>query len=196
MKKSKTRQPKRIRVYTDSYEDRFNRIMHNLRHKDLQAECIKRGLSSIEVVSMDHHKLTDWLFKNLDNTQDEQKLIEHDAWVDEQLTQRGIKKGDALLNPALKFARPGNIEEMDKPSIIKPEGSNVPKAEKKLKAEISQVTGVRSGTKKALTFDLAFNGVEIGNVIKQVKDKFPEADEKSVRIWFKKAIKQKNEKEG
>ena len=43
-----------------------------------------------------------------------------------------------------------------------------------------------TGTKKSLTFECFKNGISIEDTVEKVTDKFPEAVEKSIRIWYKK----------
>lgn len=178
-----------------SPNERALRELANMKHRDLQRGCIVRGLSPKEVVDFSHPKLANWFLTNYDNSQDENLLITFDDWVEEQLKAKGYKKGDILLSPALRFGNPGNIEEMEKPHK-NPSNVQTPliKPDKKPKAEISQVTGVRAGTKKALTFDLAYSGMDINDIVLNVKKEFPQAEEKSIRIWVKKAIREKSNK--
>jgi len=164
------------------------RELSNMKHRDLQRACIVRGMPSQDMVESDHHKLVSWFIENYDNTQSEELLINHDGWVEEQLIARGYKKGDVLLSPALRFSYVGNIEEIEKPKIIKPHNEKEkPPNERKEKSTVDVNTGIRTGTKKALTYQLTISGLSIGEVIKGVKNKFPEAEDKSIKIWFKRA---------
>ena len=164
------------------------RELSNMKHRDLQRACIVRGMPSQDMVESDHHKLVSWFIENYDNTQSQELLINHDGWVEEQLIARGYKKGDVLLSPALRFSYVGNIEEIEKPKIIKPHNEKEkPPNERKEKSTVDVNTGIRTGTKKALTYQLTISGLSIGEVIKGVKNKFPEAEDKSIKIWFKRA---------
>ena len=186
----KTKKRPRISV---SEEDRIYKVLINLKHKDLQRECILRGMEPKDVVEGDHHKLVSFFYRNFDNTQDQQKLIEFDSWRQDELTRQGYLKDGELISPALRFSYVGNIEKMDKPVDIKNTKKLVPKT-KKPKAEVNETTGVRKGTKKAMTFDLAYNGTDLEETIKQVTAAFPGAEAKSIKIWHKRALKQQNQK--
>jgi len=70
----------------------------------------------------------------------------------------------------------------------KPNKANIPKSEKK-PTEVDKETGVRKGTKKNLTYTLAKQKIPLEKVVKQVMKEFPEAQEKSIKIWYKRAIK-------
>jgi hypothetical protein len=144
------------------------------------------------MVNMSHHQLVSWFYKNYDNGVDESRLEIANAWMEQQLIARGAKKGEALLHPDLRFGAVGDIEAMEKPNSQKAEKA-VTKKGKKPKAEVDDKTGVRKGTKKAMTFDLAIKGTPLDEIIKQVKETFPDAEPKSIKIWYKKALKGKSE---
>jgi len=185
MKKTATAQNSKTHYFEN---ERALRELSSMKHRDLQRACILRGMPSQQMVESDHHKLVSWFIENYDNTQSEELLINHDGWVEEQLVARGYKKGDVLLSPALRFSYVGNIEEIEKPKIIKIHNEKEKvHNEKKEKSTVDVVTGIRNGTKKALTYQLTISGLSIEEVIKGVKNKFPEAEDKSIKIWFKRA---------
>lgn len=167
--------------------ERAMRELANMKHRELQRACIVRGMNSQVMVDSDHHKLVSFFLDNYDNSQDEGLLLIHDIWVEGELQKKGYKKGEALLSPALRFSYNGNIEQMEKPITIKPK--EIPQQAKKPKSTMDETTGVRSGTKKALTYSLTLEGLEIDEILKQVKTQFPDAQDKSVSIWHKKALK-------
>lgn len=184
MKKLKHRKKTRNEVYGEN--ERAMRELSKMRHRDLQRACIVRGLPSQELVDFDHWRLVQWFTKNFENNQDEKLLLDHDLWVEEQLKEHGYTNGDALLSPALRFSYIGNIEEMEKPKSPKPQ---IAIKINKVKSTIDEITGIRSGTKKALTYELALMGKGIDEIIKKVKEKFPEAQDKSIKIWARKSLK-------
>lgn len=191
-KKSKTKQQR-----LESLEERIYRVLTTLKHKDLQRECILRGLEPKFIVEWDHNKLVSWFYKNFENTQDQNKLIEFDVWRDDKLHQEGYLKEGELVAPALRFAFVGNIATMDKPHDIKPsKADKVPKNIKKPKIAVNEETGVREGTKKAMTYKLAYQQPELPmeEIIEKVILAFPLAEAKSIKIWTKKARKLKAEK--
>lgn len=178
--------PAKKEIYQEN--ERALRELSGFKHRDLQLACILRGLEPHKIVEFDHHKLVSWFIEHYNNSQDNTNIAIHDAWVEEQLQSRGYKKGDILLSPALRFGYVGNIETMDKPKVIKTHGElNIPG--KKEKSVIDEKTGIRSGTKKALSYKLATEGLQINEIIKQVKSKFPDAEEKSIKIWVKRSLK-------
>lgn len=191
MPKTKKKKEKRIKVYTSSHEDRFDRLTVNLKHKDIKKECVLRGMSFELVVKGSTPDLMNWLFKNMDNGQDPKKLAEYDVYIENLLLAQGYKTGDAVLSPSLRLGFTKEIEKLDK--IQDPKKTNsVPKVDKKPKAEIDEKTGVRKGTKKALTYELTNSGKTIAEIIKLVKASFPDSEEKSIKIWHKRCLKSIN----
>jgi len=179
-------------VFSQSHEDRVMRVLQNLKHRDLQRECIKRGMPFNMVVENSHPDLVNWFYKNFDNTQSEALLTEFDGWRDIELQKGGYLQEGVLVHPALRMAYTGGFKEWEKlPEYMKPEVKKLPKEPKKPKAEKDEVTGIRKGTKKALTYECANIGTAMEDTISKVKAAFPEAEDKSIRIWYKRALKAK-----
>ena len=189
-KKQKKQKRIRLNTYGDEvHEDRVMRELQNMKHKDLQKACILRGMTSEEVVAKNHHDLVGWFHKNYENSQDPQRLVLHDAWVESQMVARGYTKGKEFLHPALRFGIPGDLEKVEKVKEVKPEkAQKIPSAGKTTPTK-NEKFNIRTGTKKELTFLLTEEKIEIKEIIKQVKDAFPEAQEKSIKIWHKRALK-------
>lgn len=180
---SKTSRQNRQEIPTD----RAHRELANFKHRDLQRACILRGLSSDRVVGDGHLELVRWFIANYDNGQDDQLIAAHDRWVVAELKAKGLKDDDALLNPAMRFGYGGNIEQMEKPKSTPP--AKIPKVIEKAKSSIDPELGVRTGTKKSLTFQLTKGGkYAIEKIIELVVAKFPDANEKSIKIWQKRCL--------
>jgi hypothetical protein len=188
---TKSKKHKGTQVYSVTEEDRAMRAISHMKHRDLQSACIARGMESQDMVNANHHSLVSWLVKNFDKTEDPQKLVEHDAWVESQLVKRGHTPGKAFLHPTLKFGISGDIEKVDRVKDIKPANAeNIPEQGKKPKAEIDKTTGVRKGTKKDMTYSMTREGLPIAEIVHKVKAAFTDAQEKSIKIWHKRALKQ------
>ena len=190
MLKTKKKKNRNSLHFVGGLYERPLKELTNMKHRDVQRACIIRGLEFANVAKFDHWKLVEWFCHNFENAQDEKLLLEYDIFVEEELKTRGYKKGDILMSPALRFSYNGpGLEKMDKVVIIKPNVKVEKTTEKKPKAQIDEKTGVRAGTKKAMTYELAGKGIELGEIKKQVKLAFPEAQDKSIQIWYKRALK-------
>lgn len=185
--KKKKKSKRNTKVFFEN--ERALRELSKMKHRDIQRACIVRGMPSAEMVNSDHHKLVSWFIKNFERSQDESLLVPHDLWVEEQLKLKGYKEGDTLMSPALRFSYVKDFEQIEKPKVIKP-NQPIVIPEKKVKAEIDKKTGVREGTKKAMTYGLTDEKLAIDKIIKAVKKKFPNAEEKSIKIWYKRRLKE------
>lgn len=178
-------------------QERVLDMLGMMKHKDLVIACVSRGLPPEEVVKLDHNGLGSFFLNNYDNSENPELLVEYDIWVEKELKLRGYKDGDALLSPCLKLGYVGKGDLSDVPKkIIEPgvETKKIPdEAKEKVKREKDETTGVVVGTKKNLTYTLAQSGMELSEAITQVKQQFPDAQEKSIKIWFKRALKEAND---
>lgn len=167
------------------------RELQNFTHKDLKKACILKGMSFEEATGgLSHPDMVNWYLQNYDRGDNPNLLTEYDAWREAILVAKGHKPGDPLLHPDFKFGHIGEIEKLDKPT--EPRISKVPSTTKP-KAEMDEKLGVRKGTKKAMTYELTNAKVELGEIIKQVQAAFPGAEEKSIKIWQKRCLKDMKE---
>jgi hypothetical protein len=198
MKKSKNRMTTaagNMPIDPRKRQERILDILGMMKHKDLVRACVSRGLEFQRVVEWDHNKLGSFFLENFDTTEDPNKLDEYDRWIQVQLEGRGYTKGDAILSPYLRvgFVGKGDLEDLPT-KIIDPtvKVKKVPEQVRleKPKREKDEVTGVVAGTKKNMTYTLAKEGKELPKVIELVKKQFPEAEEKSIKIWYKRCLKE------
>lgn len=167
----------------------------NMKHKDLQKACISRGMDFKEVIEKSHPQLVLWFYENFDRTQDINLLTEFDEWMDNQV-QKLSPEGFSFRNPLLRF----NYVEPIINGIS--QASSIPKAienapEKTKKEKIPSVVktkhpewDIMTGTKKFMVYELTITKkMELEEIIPLVRDKYSEVEEKSIKIWFKRAIK-------
>ena len=152
-----------------------------------------RGMPFPDIISGDFYRLVSFLESNDVNKKPDKGLIEKfDNWMEKQLRDSGAEN---LIKPSLRL---GYISKEDNEDIVK-KPKKEPK-EKKPKAEKDE-NGFRKGTKKSYTVELAKKKYSLERVIKKVMKKFEDASEKSITIWYRKAIgkdawdKQKPKKE-
>lgn len=185
----KSKQPKE----SETLYERIDRELAHMKHSDLQRECVLRGLEPKFIVEWDHHKLSNWFYHNYEKGQDVTKLAEYDIWMEQQLSDKGYKKGDAVMAPCFRLGFSPDIKEIkdiNTPGVIKQTATVLSmvaaqKDETKPKRSVDESTGVVSGTKKNLTFQLSKKGLSQDEIIRQVLEAFPDAQEKSIKIWIK-----------
>jgi len=162
-------------------DSKVSAVIKELRLPDLQRECIMRGMAFQVVCDSSIPKLNSFLVKNWDNSLDRNLITEFDVWMDNEL--KSIGRED-LIHPMLSL---GHTENKDTGQVVKRKIKPI-KPQKKKKRERTN-DGIFKGTKKAYTYELAKQGIPKPEAIKMVKEKFPEANEKSVSIWYNKAKK-------
>lgn len=173
-------------------EKSINTALAHMKHKDLQRECVLRGLQFEKIVEFDHHALSNWFYHNFESPSDLARLTLYDIWMEEQLQAKGYKKGDAALAPCFRLGFTPDLESITPktPGVQKQivQAVDTQPKEVKPKRVVDAETGVYSGTKKNLTYKLTDEGMELDKIVEKVLELFPEAQEKSIKIWHKRRL--------
>lgn len=172
-----------------------DKALRKLKYKDLQRECIVRGMSFEDLVEADIWRLQSYFKKHYYDAKDSDKLDEFDRWFEGEMTLEGKGTDNPehawMHHPSLRLGfTQGEDEQGNSIGHLKPR--KFKKVKKKAKrVKLKELGGIIGGTKKAMTFALAIKGNSLSRVQKKVKKAFPEAQDKSIRIWYNKAIKLK-----
>jgi len=153
-----------------------------LTYKGLKIECIVRGMDFQKVVSGDATTLTGFLLKNSTNPVQIHLLDKYDDFIDLELTK---SRKDYLIHPSLRLGYlSNNSDDREKPLIEKPkrEKSEI----KEVKSKSKDKRGIVKHTKKSLTAKLQSKGYKIEKVIRRVLRRYPDANIKSIKIWYRK----------
>lgn len=151
----------------------------DMKYIDLQRACIIRGIDFEDLVEGDSNRLQSWLSKNWLAKKSPSRLDEFDNW--RYKTMKALGKED---EPFIRLGFIGKVDEDGNPIAFKrPPKIRKEKAPKREKTD----QGLFKGTKKAFTFECSKNGISLPETIILVCGKFPDAQEKSIRIWWKKA---------
>ena len=137
-----------------------------------------------EMVASDFPNLNRFLWKNRNTEINTDLLDEFDEWKEAYL--KGLGLSDDHFHPALRL---GYIGEKDEDGNITKVKRIKGMKKKKRKREKTSL-GIFTGTKKALTYKCVEDGYDIPDTIKVVKENFPDAKDKSISIWYKKAKKE------
>jgi len=155
-----------------------------MRYKDLQSNCISRGMTPEDLVKGDINTLQTWLIINWDIPQNQLRLSEFDKWREIELEKAGFKG-----EPYVRLGYIGQIDPNSGEVIVINKSNKM--LTKPKKRERDEETGIFKGTKKAYTCELSRQGIAITQIIEMVVDKFPGAKEKSIKIWYKRFKKSK-----
>lgn len=156
--------------------------LSKMRYKDLQRACLIRGIDFDEMVKMDTLGLHNYLLHEWDKPIVMERLNGFDIWRQNHL--------DSRYGPGEPFVRLGfygkSIDDGKEQKTIRVrEKSNKPKRERD-----ESMGSIYKGTKKALTFQSIKDGKTIDETIAIVIAAFPDALDKSIKIWSKRAAKQ------
>ena len=170
----KTKKAKSKPVYTD------------LTLKGLKREVISRGIPFQDVLEKSIPDLQNWLYNNHHKEVDTDLIIKYDEYIEELLTLSGSAD---MIHPSLRLSYVGDASETASDILTKPKKVRE-KKERVVRDKTEQ--GIYSGTKKALTFECFNNGTSIEDTVEKVKSIFNDANEKSIKIWYKKAKREAN----
>lgn len=169
----------------------------NMKYPDIKGACIMLGMDFEDVANGDFCTLNSYFAENRHKTKPvKERLQQYEDWVENILLSKGYKAD----NPLVKYKQFSNAPEEDeeegklKAALIKKVGV---KKEPKAKREKTEF-GIFAGTKKDYVYKKAklYNekGFEydraLKRTIRKTMDKFPDAKEKSIRIWFRKISKE------
>jgi len=154
----------------------------NMTFKDIKINCVARGMPFQTVVDGTVPSLQNWLHHNNTNEVDPNLLDSFDDWIEDNLRSRG--KYD-LIHPQLRLGFIGERDDVGNVNKTK----RVKGIKKKKSRREKTKDGIYKGTKKALTFKLQQKGRSLERTIKKVLRTFPDASEKSIKIWYKKSSK-------
>lgn len=154
--------------------------------RDLQRHAIVRGMEFEKLATLDVPNLQAWVIRHHHLPIQAELLDKYDDWKEAYLKSRGM--GDEMFHPDLRLGF--TAEKDEEGNILKTKrGLKGIKKPKKPKTERT-AEGLFTGTKKALTFDLVKKGLSNSQITSEVTSKFPEAKDKSITIWIKRARKQ------
>jgi len=151
-------------------------------YKELKKQCILRGIEFEEATSSSFPHLSSWLLAHRFDDENKDSLYKYDLWIEKQLHEQGK---DYLIHNSLRlsFINDGSAE--PKPEETK----DIKKPKKKRVKRTKNKQGLFSGTKKAYTFELTLAEKPFKTILRRVLKRFPDAREKSVKIWYNKAKK-------
>lgn len=175
MKKPKTRRKNRTTLLRELMKNTMD-----MNYKDLKRNCVVRGMPFEEVINGSFPRLQIWLHHNLGNEIVTDLLDQFDDHIEAELRARGK---DDLIHPQLRLGYIGERDEEG--NTIKTKRIKGIK-KKRVKREKTK-DGIFKGTKKAYTYECQQKDYTLKKTIRKVKAKFPDASEKSIKIWYKKS---------
>lgn len=113
-----------------------------------------------------------------------------DEWISKHFDDNGIPSDDPIRSSRLRLGFVGDEVDPETgeviPKVRRVPGLKKPKKEKKPKREKDNYGHVK-GTKKQYTWELTQKGFDLERIIRRVLKKFPDANEKSISLWYRAA---------
>lgn len=164
----------------------------NQTYRDLKRKAVILGMPFPDACSASVFQLINWI--NTSEEKPNKHLInEYDDWMDRQLETAGLAKDDPLRSSKLRLGFLGEEGEDGKRKTRRVSGIKKPR-EKKPPRERDEFNLIK-GTKKSYVWELTLKGYELERIIRRMKKKFPEANEKSINLWYRTAKRQLNGKD-
>jgi hypothetical protein len=150
---------------------------------DLQRHCIIRGIQFELLVTLSVFQMQSWLDKHWDIKTETKRLDEFDQWRLDYMKSKGMPADEPFIRLGYIGSRDEKTGEIT--SFLKPRKMK----KTKVKRERDTKMGIFKGTKKALAFQCFQEGLDREKTIQKVISIFPDAKEKSIKIWWKTASK-------
>ena len=163
----------------------------NMTYKDLKRKAIALGMPFPDATGCGIFGLLSYI-DNSTNRPDKSLIDKYDEWVEEQFNSTGIPADDPIRSSRLRLGFLGEEDGDGKRKLKRVPGMKKPK-EKKAPREKDEFNLVK-GTKKSYTWSLVQKGYELERVIRRVKKKFPDANDKSISLWYRAAKRQMKNK--
>lgn len=164
----------------------------NQTYRDLKRKAVILGMPFPDACSASVFQLINWI--NTSEEKPNKHLInEYDDWMDRQLETAGLAKDDPLRSSKLRLGFLGEEGEDGKRKTRRVSGIKKPR-EKKPPRERDEFNLIK-GTKKSYVWELTLKGYELERIIRRMKKKFPEANEKSINLWYRTAKRKLNGKD-
>lgn len=166
---------------------------HHDTYRDLQRKAITLGMPFPDVPVAGVMGLIDFI--NSPNTQEPnpELINEYDKWVLHQFDISGMPKDDPLRSSRLRLGFIGETDEEGK-VLKRKRVPGIKKSKIRKPARERDEFNLLKGTKKSYTWELTKKGYDIDRIIRRVTKKFPDANEKSIRLWHRACQRKTNNK--
>lgn len=186
-RKKKEQSPEKTSFLRDS--------CHHDTYRDLQRKAVSLGMPFPDVPLAGVFGLLNYINRPDTPNPNPQLIYEYDKWVLEQLDNSGVPKDDALRSSRLRLGFVGEEdEEGNKIKRKRIPGIKLSKVKKS--ARERDDFNLIKGTKKSYTWELTKKGYDVDRITRRVKKKFPDANEKSIKLWYRACIREMKKANG
>lgn len=155
----------------------------SMTYRDIKRQAIILGMPFPDATGNSIGALLNFI-NSTTNNPDPSLIDKYDDWMDNQLSEKGYDKDDPIRSSRLRLGFLGEEGENGKRKSKRIKGVKKPKEKKKRERDS---IGLIAGTKKSYTFELTAKGYDLERVTRRVLKKFPDANAKSISLWYRKA---------
>lgn len=161
-------------------------------YKDLKRQAICLGMPFPDATGADHGTLISFINRT-DNIPNTNLIDKYDDYIDEQLANLGYGPDDPMRSSRLRLGYIGETTESGE--VRKKRVRGIKKTREKKAPRERDNFNLIKGTKKSYTFELTEKGYTLDRILRRVLKKFPDAKEKSIKLWHT-AAKRKMKQNG
>lgn len=154
-------------------------------YKDLKRQAIILGMPFPEATGAGIFDLINFIYRT-DNVPNKELINQYDDWMDQQLAESGYGPNDPLRSSRLRLGFLGE-ENKETGERRAKRIKGITKDKKKKKPREKDEQGHVKGTKKSYTWECAYKGFDLERTKRRVLKKFPDANEKSIQLWYRAA---------
>lgn len=162
-------------------------------YKDIKRKAIVLGMPFPDATQADVGRLLSFIEKT-NNEPDTSLIDKYDDYIDEQLAAAGYGKDDPMRNSRLRLGYIGETTESGE--IRRKRVRGIKKQKERKQPRERDGFNLYKGTKKSYVFELTQKGYEVDRIVRRVTKKFPEAKEKSIKLWYTAAKRKMKEQDG
>lgn len=164
-------------------------------YKDLQRKAITLGMPFPDVPRSGVFDLIRYINRPDTPNPNPDLIDEYDKWVIQQFDIAGLPQDDPLRSSRLRLGFVGDTDEEG--NVIKRKRvPGIKKTRIKKPARERDEFNLLKGTKKSYTWELTKKGYDVDRIIRRVSKKFPDANEKSIRLWHRACLREMKKKDG
>ena len=163
--------------------------LENMTYKDMKRRAVSLGMPFPDACAAGVFDLIGYIERST-NKPDKSLIDQYDDWMDKQLENIGYSKDDPLRNSKLRLGFLGEEGEDGQRKSKRVPGIKKPR-EKKPPRERDEFNLIK-GTKKSYVWSLVAKGYDLERVTRRMKKKFPDANDKSITLWFRTARRTMN----
>lgn len=166
---------------------------HHDTYRDLQRKAIALGMPFPDVPLAGVMGLINYINRPDTPYPNPALIDEYDKWVIKQFDASGLPEDDPLRSSRLRLGFVGETDD-DGKILKRKRVPGIKKSKVRKPPRERDEFNLLKGTKKSYTYELTKKGYEMDRIIRRVIKKFPDANEKSIKLWSRACLRDMKKK--